>query len=869
MEVTRYLFFLLLVISLNLQAQEGVKYAPKKPVLTKAPQIKQFIEAEYPEDAVKEGKEADVFLEVDIDETGKVTDVRLIKPAGDGFDQAAIKAVKGFVFEPAEIDGKPSPITIEYVYHFRLQKVVEQKAEAESREVIKAKVKERGSGLPVIGAAIAIDGMEEEVTTNEKGVFIVKDLPPGKRKLKIIAPDYETLETEVEIREGMVAEVTFYLKPLHESPYQTIVRGEREKEVVARYTVSERELTTVPGTFGDPVRVVQNLPGMARSPYVLGVLLVRGAFPQDSGVFIDGVEVPAIFHFMGGPSILNPQFLSRIDFYPGNFSVRYGGMIGGLVDVGTSKEMPEVWSSTLDLNLFFASGYLELPVSKKVSVKIGGRRSYYDFIIPAVLKASGYKATTVVPVYWDYQTRIDVALKGDDHLYVFAYGSQDSLSAATTDNQTAERITLGFRMGFHRLAVSHLWHITPKLTNTFIPTIGYDNVSMDMGRGFVDLDTFAWGVRDEMAWSPRENLTLRWGLDAGGGYWGYSFEMPPLKDYIIPGEIVWHPRSQGKYDTTGVTERISDHIWGEGFAIYIENIWTVWDRLKVIPGVRFDSIFYMGRKRFSFDPRFTARLDVGKGWTIKGGAGIFHQLPNEMYLDKYHGNPDLDLEWAEHYTMGFEKKIGDAILLDCQGFYIRRHDRAVPTKEIVATDIGGQKRIMYNNQGKGRAYGMEFLLKHDVTERFYGWISYTLSRSEDQMDADSPMSLNPFDQTHILTAVANVRLGKGWEVGGRFRLVSGNPETPTLDSTFVADGNRYIRYQGEPYSSRRPLFHQLDIRVDKAWEFEKWMLSVYLDIQNIYNAKNPEFRIWDYRYRRYYDVRGLPILPTIGIKGRF
>ena len=90
-----------------------------------------------------------------------------------------------------------------------------------------------------------------------------------------------------------------------------------EGEDATRHTVSQSELTTVPGTFGDPLRVIQNLPGVARSPYGLGLLIIRGSSPQDSGVYVDGHRVPLLYHFLGGPSVLTPDLIDRIDFYPG------------------------------------------------------------------------------------------------------------------------------------------------------------------------------------------------------------------------------------------------------------------------------------------------------------------------------------------------------------------------------------------------------------------------------------------------------------------------------------------------------------------------------------------------------------------------
>jgi len=159
-----------------------------------------------------------------------------------------------------------------------------------------------------------------------------------------------------------------------------------------------------------------------------------------------------------------------------------------------------------------------------------------------------------------------------------------------------------------------------------------------------------------------------------------------------------------------------------------------------------------------------------------------------------------------------------------------------------------------------------------VTRNLYGWLSYTLSRSVNNRRSDEPDSKETptaFDQTHNMNAVASYRLGNGWELGARFRLTSGRPETPITGGTFDANDGGFNPLRGDFRSGRRSLFHQLDVRGEKTWLFNTWSISAYLDVQNLYNAENPEATQFDYRFRDTAPVRGVPILPTLGIKGSF
>jgi hypothetical protein len=74
---------------------------------------------------------------------------------------------------------------------------------------------------------------------------------------------------------------------------------------------------------------------------------------------------------------------------------------------------------------------------------------------------------------------------------------------------------------------------------------------------------------------------------------------------------------------------------------------------------------------------------------------------------------------------------------------------------------------------------------------------------------------------------------------------------------------------GKVNTSREDAFHQLDLRVDKRWIYDSWILGVYLDVQNVYNRANPEGREYNFNYSDYKPRQGLPILPILGIRGEF
>jgi len=158
-------------------------------------------------------------------------------------------------------------------------------------------------------------------------------------------------------------------------------------------------------------------------------------------------------------------------------------------------------------------------------------------------------------------------------------------------------------------------------------------------------------------------------------------------------------------------------------------------------------------------------------------------------------------------------------------------------------------------------------LRWKPVKRFFGWVAYTLSRSTRHNGPGQPERLFEYDQTHVLTLLGSYDLGRGWQVGGRFRYVSGNPYTPCLGGVLQAGAGVYACQSGPLLSARLPPFHELDLRVDKTWKFEHWKLTTYLDVQNVYNRANPEGVLYNFNYTTTRYQSGLPILPSLGIRG--
>ncbi|MFL5322306.1 MAG: TonB family protein [Myxococcaceae bacterium] len=845
------------------------------PVLTKAPELLQFVPAEYPKEAEAAGLTGSVKMQVTIAADGSVADVTVTEPIGHGFDEAAVAAVKQFKFSPAEIDNAPAAVAIEYVYNFTLNPPSPDAGAVDAGEVdagappavLTGQILARGSRSSVPGATVRCgdDPAAPEALSGEDGTFRLETVA-GLCEVRVVATGYELYKTNEKLAANETTEVRYFLKPVQVG-YSTTVRGERDKKEVVRRTVDRTELQKIPGTFGDPIRVLQNFPGVARAPFISGALIVRGASPDQTATLMDGIDIPLLFHLGGGPSVINSEFIDRIDFYPGGFGARYGRAVGGVVDVATRKGSSDTFHGAAKVDLLDTSVFVEAPIADGVSIAASARRSYVDALIPLALPPREDGSTLLVlPVYWDYQVRADFGKSRKDKssngstYYVMAFGSDDKLTLISKGPSQPRDVSLDVHTLFHRLKGDWTYRLG-NFQNVVTPYTGYDLASANFGSIKFDANIWSLGLRDDASVELNHFISVRAGTDIKFEHLVGSAELP-----VISGvQYVGFPGAEPKRDTQKIGRTINSF---DG-ALYLESDLKL-HPVTITPGVRATHARVHGHDMDVIDPRLWIRYQIVENTAVKGSVGLYSQTPDSSDLENPpFGNPNLKFEHAFQTSLGVEQKVTDNINFDVTGYFNRRYENVVSPGRVVTNPDGSVTREQYSNDGLGRAYGVELLLRHEVTKNFFGWLAYTLNRSEQRRVGGPDYRLTGFDQTHILTVIGSYKLPYGFEVGARFRYVTGSPHTPITHpyDLYNVDSNGYSPTRGDPNSTRLPDFHQLDVRVEKDFLFERWTLATYIDVQNVYNRANVETTFFDYRFRQEIPISGIPILPVLGVKG--
>ena len=798
------------------------------PAIDSMPRLIEFIKAEYPADLVKKGIEGQTLLDIVVDTAGRVDSVAVVKGFNSRLDSSAASAARKFRFRPALAAGAPVPVIMEYVYRFTLDEVVEK---IERYVNFKGRLVERGTRGPVRDAIVMvmfrdtaadstlsvpfssylkkignfpnqhIENGAMLTTTDSLGRFGFFSLPAGPVAVKVICAGYEQLVETEHIHSAEITEVVYYIRRF--SAYgdnEIVVYGKVQEKEVAKHTLTLNEVRKIPGLGGDAVKVVQALPGVARASLMSGQVVVRGASNADSRFFLDGVQLPVLFHFGGLKSTYNSDALESVDFYPGGFGVRYGDVTAGVIEIKGRPAKTDRVHATVDVNMYDASFLVEGPVSDKISMLLSGRRSYVgDILSWAVSKLD--VPISIQPYYWDYIWRTDYAASKSQKFYLTLFGSQDFFKLITSNSRAGTSVTSDAtdeadqRTLFHMGILGWNWDISPTIKNSLTYSLTYGD-QYESFFGAVKMDRNAWfnALRDQAGLTIAKNAVLNAGLDA---------QIYPANVLVV---------LQGAQDTV-TRDTVHDWVFGD-IAPYLFLDWKTTERLEIIPGLRYDyypELDYRGSVIPAFwnyhlinnrqggpgEPslRLTMRYKLTPAHTLKAAAGNYSQTPQPLgqaIMERW-GDPHLPATKGAQYVGGWEWQMTDLDNADVQAYYNDQWD--IPrqgTSQDVApgSPLGTVPKGYYADQ-LGRMYGLEVLIKHNQGNRFFGWLAYSLSRSERRDPHTGAWSLYSKDETHNLQLIGSYKLPHFWEIGCRLRFVTGDPTTPYIGITYDENEGRF------------------------------------------------------------------------------
>lgn len=731
-------------------------------------------------------------------------------------------------------------------------------------------LKERGTRKPIEGANVYLLPHKLKAVTDARGYFTIPDTPEGPATWVVNSSGYRKLEKQdtIQAADTPENERILYVERFAYALYESTVIGKEDKRDDTTKTLKLKEFIDMPGSGGDPLKAVQNLPGIARPPAIAASVVIQGSAPADTRYTIDGHEVPIIFHFGGLSSVVLPEALDRVDYLSAGYGAEWGRANGGLVGLWTRSARTDRLHGFAYADLFNAGGSIEGKIDDKSSFLFGARQSYIGWVLGAVLPRSSSFNLSVAPVYTDAIGIYERKLTHRDDFKVVTAGSLDLLQFVQSQpvgQDPSIRGTFKTQNLFYRVIPQLVHRHSERTISRLSLGLGQDWVYQDIASNYSRSQTRALTLRAELEkkldppWLPR--WVSQWGMDHRLSWTDLEFQLPFT--FSLGG--VANPTSAGQLRTVSLAAS-PNHVLGAYWRNEIK--WSKESPWVLIPAVRAD--FHTLTGEILPVPRLATRYEWSEFHRVRLAGGLYAQPPTIQQQDSSIGNPNIKSPRAFQLSAGWEKDWREGasrgLSTSLGGFY-REFWNLVIASSTSNVVNGVLTPEYFNNQGTGRAYGLETLVRLEWAP-FSGWLAYTLSRST-RTSPPAAEALFNFDQTHLLTAMVGWEPGAHWKIGLRARVITGNPFTPVSSSLFDADNDVYFPIRGSLYSQRIEPFFQLDLRIDKQFIFDTFVLSAYLDILNLTNQMNPEAIVYSYDYATSAKISALPILPTLGLKAEF
>lgn len=756
---------------------------------------------------------------------------------------------------------------------------------------------------PVAFANVIVAGTQIGATSDFDGEFRITGLEPGYINLQVSFIGYKpAFSQDVLLSNTNIPFIEIKMDPSEELLDEIVIKSDPfEKSMEAplsMQTIRTKEIESNPGSNRDISRVIQSFPGVGSTPAFRNDIIIRGGGPSENRFFLDGIEIPVLNHFStqgasGGPvGIINADFIQSVDFYSGSFQANKYNALSGILDFKQKEGSKDKTNFQAAVGASEAALTIDGPMGKKTNYIFSVRRSYLQLLFSAI-------GLPFLPTFNDYQFKLRSDINEKNKITVISIGSLDKM----TLNTGIEKPDEGQEYLLGQIPVNNQWSYTVGIVyNNFFKN-GYH--TLVLSRNMLNNKFYKYPDNNEdlnkifdYSSTEAENK-FRYELNFRNKGFKYNFSV--------------NSEYANYFNSTYQQLFIADTLFDLNYSTNISLVKYGFSgqasksilnsRLLVSLGIRFDGNSYnsaMSNPLNQFSPRFTLSYALTDKTSLNGGIGRYFQQPAYTTLgfsnnaDELVNKTRASFIGVTQYSLGAEHKFTEKILLSVEGFYkdYFQYPIDLVTGASLAnqgadySSVAGAAPVTFT--GKGKATGVEVLNRINL-DGFTLLAAYTYVRSL-FTDINGDYIVSSWDSKHLLTITGYKDLGKNWRLGMKWRFVGGLPYTPydlaksANVEAWDANGQPYYNYN-ELNTLRFDPFHQLDVRVDKNFFFDKWALMVYLDIQNLYNfqvagqdyivrEKNPDGSYITINDGKDYVLRAVTnesgtVLPTVGIMVKF
>jgi hypothetical protein len=722
---------------------------------------------------------------------------------------------------------------------------------------------------PIPFANIVIQGSDKGTVTDEKGFYQLDGITPGLYNIRASFIGYKPKTIfEVQVTLARSVQLDFELEEEASDLEEVVISSEfsrSEDTPISARKLNANEIERYPGGNRDISRVIQALPGVASTASFRNDIIIRGGAPNENKFFIDEIEVPVINHFAtqgssGGPlGILNVNLIKNVDVISGAFPANRMNSLSSFFEFELKDGRRDKMFTQLTVGASELTLSNEGPLSEKTTYILSARRSYLQGLFRLI-------GLPFLPTFHDFTLKTKTKLNDKTELTFLGVGAIDQFTlnfdvpSGETDEEREDRLFL-----LNSLPISTQWNYATGLKLKRFRSNGF--WTYVLSRNMLNNRSYKYLNNDE---SNPANLIFNYLSQEsenkfraensifGKGYtlkYGVNYE---FSRYYIENFSRQAPESDGQALDINATSYFNSYgAFIQGSKKYYN------EKLLVSGGIRMDGSDFgstANNPLNQISPRLNVSYQLSNNLFWTANAGIYYQKPPYTVLGFRNNagillNQENDVRFirSTHFISGIEiQKPDKNRRFTVEGFY-KLYDNYPSSVQngIALSNLGADFGVIGNeavrSDAEGRAYGLEFLAQQRLFNDFYGIAALTLVRSEFTNPNTVGFIPSAWDNRFIVSLTAGKRLKRDWELGARWRFLGGTPYIPFDIEASSLRSNWDLFNQGifdysrinEP---RLNSFHQLDLRVDKKYFFDRWNLNWYFDIQNAYNfqAEQPD-----------------------------
>ncbi|WP_276374572.1 TonB-dependent receptor [Chryseolinea sp. H1M3-3] len=743
--------------------------------------------------------------------------------------------------------------------------------------VITGVIKDRDTQATLVGVSVVLEGTEQAVGAASEldGSYKIV-APTGSYTIKASFVGYKDLKKfNIVLTSGNASIVNFELEEELTTLNEVVVQGGRTAAVATLESplsiqkLSTEEIRSNPGGNFDISRVIQSLPGVSSSPGgVRNDIIIRGGAPNENVYYLDGIEVPVINHFTtqgssGGPQgILNVSFIEDVTLSTSAFNAKYDNALSSVFQFVQRDGNKERLQGNIRLSGTELATTFDGPISSKTTFLASARRSYLQYFFKLI-------DLPIRPSYWDFQFKITHQLNAKTTLTAIGLGAIDDFTFAVPKESTPEK---EYVLRSNPLINQNSYTVGLALKRLL--TNGYLNIALSRNYFSNQLDKFEDGqneiesLRTLKSTSDEIENKLRVDVNKSVNGWKYSygltFQYVQFTNNLFNKFRKEITDENGNIIQPGSIINFNTAIDFIKYGAFTQLTKTFFDnRFSVSGGVRTDLNSFTtdgGDPVQTISPRVSFSYAVNDQWNINASLGQYYKTPIYTVLgfkdnQGNYVNKDSKYIRSTHYVAGIEYLPNDGFRFTAEGFYKNYDHYPVSINRGISlanegAEFGAIGNEAISSTGKGRSFGVELFIQKKLTKNTFYVISYTWYKSE-FTGADDEHIASAWDNRNLVSGLLGKKFKKGWEFGLKFRYAGGAPYTPfdleASQRNYLSLGTGVLdlsRLNAERLDS----FNQLDLRIDKKWNYKRLTLDLYLDIQNLLVSKTPSAP--DYTFER-------------------